>query len=239
MAVPFLPDADALRPPGAVDDPQPHLGALGFDLVDSPLAADDIVNAFLYHENAEGGGPPRWRIESDDVAEWAMVKLAEAQADLAQTRRQRASYAERIDQWYARSTAESTRSAAFFEAHLMLWALTKRSTTAGATKTAKLPSGEVRTRKPGPWKPAIADPTALLEWAIDKRETGRNIVRSRLLLDVLVSALAEVAICVAVDGDAAVGEEVVVVDRETGERIPGTIASRSEGLPTVVTYETD
>lgn len=235
MAAPFLPDADALRPPGAIDDPHPHLMALGFNSPDGRLSADEVVDAFVYHDGQETGGPPRWRIESADVAEWAMAKLAEARRELDATHRQRASYAERIDQWFRRSTTEAARTAAFFEAHLILWALTERSTSGGATKTAKLPSGEVRTRKPGPWKPSITDPAGLLEWAIAQRDRGRGgLVRSQLVLDVLASAVAEVAVCVAADDDT-----MVVVDQATGERIPGVIAKRTEPSPTVVSYELD
>lgn len=241
MAVPFpsLPDADVLRPDEGADvDPHASLMALGYHHVGESIDPADVAARVATTDETDTGGPPHWRITSDDVAEWAMARLAEARANRAALRRQRDNYVARIEDWHQRAGAEVERTAAFFEGHLVLWGYETRAFSGGEVKTTKLPSGEIRTRKPGPWRPAIEDPAALLEWALDLRDRGTNIVRSRLILDVMAAALAQVAVAVAAD-EGPDGGEMIVVDAETGERIPGTVARRTEPAPTVVTYETD
>src|SRR5437879_3345394 len=89
-------------------------------------------------------GRPRWRVEDDNAAEWAMRKLAETSRLLRNLTEQRAEWVDRIDSWHRQAAKPLERREAFFTFHLEDYALRRRE--ADPTKrTLVLPSGRVRT----------------------------------------------------------------------------------------------
>lgn len=213
MALPHYeewPDAGPI-PPELIDD-EPHgeverLTADAFDFAEQSEV--ELVEAVEMLADAE---PDRWRIRTDDDAEWALRHLAEARAELERLRQQSLRWQERIEAWFRQAAREPARRAEFFQAHAEWYG---RRCRAEGRKSVKLPSGTIATRST-PAAAVIADPVALVEWA---REALPEAVRVRE--DVLVSTLRKLT-----DHD---GERVVVkrVDPATGEltldEVPGAV----------------
>lgn len=216
--MPALPDPDDLYD----DHPDPQAE---YEM----LAAVAVANRTGSLEAALAEAPDDvWRIRDDMAADWAMRKLAEAQAHIDQLDRQHLEYVTRADQWRQRVIAGPRRDVEFFTAHLAVYAQQVRSQSGGKVKTLRLPSGEVPTRTGSAPRPTIEDPQAVLQWALDQRDRGRTgLVRSRLVLDVLLTALAP---HVEVYGD-------VVVDKVTGEVVPGTGVTQTPPSATPRPYE--
>ena len=216
--MPALPDPDDLYD----DHPDPQAEYERLECV----AADAHVDSL---EAALADAPDDvWRITDDLAADWAMAKLADARRHLAELEAQRREYTARADQWFTRTAAGPTRDREFFTAHLSVYAQQVRSQSGGKVKTLRLPSGEVSTRTGSEPRPTIEDPQAVLEWALAQRDRGRpGLVRSRLVLDVLLTMLAP---HVHVDGD-------VVVDKATGEVVPGTGVTSTPPSATPRPYE--
>jgi hypothetical protein len=110
------------------------------------------------------GADSAWRIDSPELAEWALAKYAEAAGDAEQLRAQRDAQMERAQAWYARVVREPQRFAAFLRAHLEDYALRQRE--AGKGNTLVLPNGEVPTRKGADPCVDIADEDAVVAWAL-------------------------------------------------------------------------
>lgn len=116
----------------------------------------------------------RWRCESDDAAEWAMRKLALAEAELSRLREQANEWAERIELWFRNAAREHERTADFMAERLRDYGLRRRE--AGGGATLELPSGVIKTTLS---KPAVTveddaalyaaiaalDGDALVEWS--------------------------------------------------------------------------
>jgi hypothetical protein len=157
---------------------------------------------------------PVWHIDSPELAEWAMAKLAEAQQDDANLRAQRDAQMERAQAWYARVSRRAQSTAGFMLAHLEDYALRQRELTGRATVV--LPNGEVATRKGSGPAVDIEDAAAVVAWA---QKNAPQIVDTTH--KVLVTNLRTVA---RAKGDS-------VVDGK-GRPIPGAVV-RPEGDPTV------
>lgn len=181
--------------------------------VDYPAAVEMLADA-------ETGS---WRVSSDDEAEWALRKLADAQQAIAEHQARAEAWARRIAEWFQHATAEERRTVEFFTAHLSLYGRRRRDAT-GAASLA-LPSGRVKTRRQAP-AIVITDPDAVLAWA---REAAPQIIRTRE--EVLVTALREVAELIDdnSEGDLSAGVKRVAPDGEvTVEPIPGAAVRPEE-----------
>lgn len=150
-----------LPPRFAVDDepfPVQLIDRLG---TDGALAA--LADADLPPELAPLA---RFRIDSDDLAEWAMAHVAEVAANRAQIVAQRDAYVERVERWCAEMTARLDKRAEFFDAHLIDYAARRRAEDPKNNKTLRLPSGVVKSTEAQP-KPDVAPAGArdVYEWA--------------------------------------------------------------------------
>lgn len=125
-------------------------------------------------ESADNIAPVvRWRIESDEDAEWAMRKLALRERRLAEEERKAEDWRSRILAWFERATRRSRRSAEFFRGHLERYALERRQETGEATLW--LPSGAVSTRASTKRKVRVGDDEAFRRWALE--HLGSPLVR--------------------------------------------------------------
>lgn len=148
-----------------------------------PISDDDLDLYFDVMATTPGdgaGGPPeadlalaesvdRWQIDSDDLAEWALRKLAVAQEEVARLEQQALEWQRRIDEWFAQAAAPHRRRIAWATERLEDYALRLRE--AGGIATLTLPSGVLKTTVT---KPAIevADDAEVASWleTIDDRE---------------------------------------------------------------------
>ena len=103
-----------------------------------------------------------WRIETTEQAEWAMRKLAQMRARIAEVDRLAKYWAAEIAQWADQERKAPSRTAAFFEGVLKDYGRRKRE--AEKMATVRLPSGSVASRKGG-GRVAISDEIAVMKWA--------------------------------------------------------------------------
>ncbi len=179
---------EQLRPPGAPD------ADLLSDLIDAVAPTED-----------------RW-ITDAGGAEWAMRKLAEAAAEIAAAKAQRDAYVEAADAWYADTVSAPTARAGFFEIHLAEWMLARFD--ANGTKSIKLPSGEITSRKVGGgWEVTSTD--ELYPWLADNHPALIEM-RPHLLKSAANRALvvADSGVCDA-NGELVPGVSVVPETRST------------------------
>lgn len=146
--------------------PELALEAEPFDLatLDDDLAHPDRDN---YPDRYMG----RWQISDDGAAEWAMRRLAEADANLRTLSQQATDWSKRIQEWFEQRAKPLERRADFFRDHLHRYALARREAGAGATLV--LPSGKVGTL-PGRVRVEVDD--AFREWA--KANPSHPLVRA-------------------------------------------------------------
>ena len=144
------------------------------DLTDAPPDAPDVELAVteLIAEHgrldpkafaaAIAADPERWRVVDDDQAEWVARRLAEARTSIANDQARLDEYRARLDRWFAGRIAGAARTAAFFEAHLMAYALGQRRL---GRKSVPLPSARLSTRGSDEPKVKIDDADRLVAWA--------------------------------------------------------------------------
>lgn len=169
-----------------LDDLTARMAEIGvvspFDLPEPEPAADGLTPAqrgvTLSAADVRVGAVQRWRITDDNLAEWAMRKYAQAQHALAELDAKHDAWQAQIVDWHRRAVAGPQRRAAFFEAHLIRYALEQRRDL--DRKTVALPAGKVGTRAHAA-KVDVADETAVLRWA---REAGlaEKIVTEKVAL---------------------------------------------------------
>jgi hypothetical protein len=179
------------------------------DLFPDPLV--DIAAELRLDEDQGPGREGRWQIEDELAAEWAMLKLAEAQDRISAVVESTTAYVERAQELLRRKTAEDRRTVEFMAEQLQDYALRCRAAGKGATVT--LPSGTVRTQKGRGETIQISDPKAVVKWA---RANHPGILSS-----VTVTDLREIAAI----------SHGKVIDPVSGEVIPGTYVE-PEGEPT-------
>lgn len=207
------------------DDHWPLDGPLPADLSAPPDAADAEAAAELFTPGVDPETIPAddqvWRIDDERGAEWALRKLARAEAHLDEIHLQAEEWTRRITEWAADVKAGPERDAAFFRAHLEWWARRRRDEDPDA-KSVRLPSGEVSTRETRA-AVEIADPAAVLAWARDRYP---DLVRVRE--DVQVSTLRG-AVAISDDGH-------VRTSNEAGDEVPG-VAVRPASISVSVKVE--
>lgn len=174
---------------------------------DEPFTTDDLD----FH--AAGGHSvervDKFVVTNDDLAEWALAKLAEAQQELVDATLRRDAYVERIDAWYGRDVERLTPRVAFFKGRLTAYMRSLREADAHR-KSLSLPSGRLTStgRKP---RVTIVNDDALLEYVKQNWSPEDAAAVIKTVETVLVSKLADRV--VVADGRA--------VDKATGEIVPG------------------
>ncbi len=153
-----------------------------------------------------------WQITDDGAAEWALRRLAEADAELHALSQRATDWSNRIRDWFEHRAKPLERRADFFRGRLHSYALDRRE--AGAGATLSLPSGKVSTL-PGRVRVEVSDPEAFKVWAAANRE--HQLVRCRYDIAKVDAA----KMLTAKDG--------LAVD-DTGEVVPGVVLV--EGEPT-------
>lgn len=184
-------------PPASID-----LGLLlaDIDTVDYPVVTGD------------GRRVTRWDgIHDDDVAEWAMAKLAQIDQAIEDRKAHAERLMARIDDWFHHEMEQRRgewpslrQQREFFMAHLEAYARAQREEK--DRKTVSLVSGEIATREQ-PARLVIEDEDDLIDWASHHYP---DLIRTRV--DVPVSALKE-ALALAQD-------DSILVDVKTGEPLP-------------------
>ena len=104
----------------------------------------------------------RWRVRTDDDAEWALRRIAAANADLEALHEKAKRWTEQITGWFEQAAREPARTAEFFTAQVERYAMAERRE--HNRKSVRLPSGKFSTRSvPGALE--IVDEAEVLEWA--------------------------------------------------------------------------
>jgi phage host-nuclease inhibitor protein Gam len=129
--------------------------------LDEPPLTDDEVEGFIEAAAVkEDDDPnlPRWRIEDDGAAEWAMRKLARELQARGPIVDQAEAWTSRIEEWLKATLAPFDRRIRWWEGHLTDYARRQRE---AGRKTVSLPSGKVSTR-PVPASVKVADEAQVL-----------------------------------------------------------------------------
>ena len=188
--------------------------------------ADHLAAAYEAPEGDEARAA--FRVESPDAAEWAMRKLAKAEAELNDAAALMVTEQRRISEWFTAQRDRISHDAAFFESLLTDWM--RRLCDAELAevggdwskvrhKTRRLPSGEVNARQaPDSW--AATDEPAFIAWAetalpeLVRVKKSANIVNAKAELD-----------AVSVKGGSGA---IMVINPATGELVPGITVTPGE-----------
>jgi len=164
----------------------------------------------------------RWEITNLGAATWAFRKIAAARAELTATDAAYTAELARLNAWREQANGPHARTVYFLDERLTAWGLAERDR--GGRATIGTPAGEVRTRKPGaPWKLTVTDKAALIAYALANGCDGLTQPAPAG-----VSDLAKHLTVVDKDGD------LVCLDPESGEVVPGVAATATAYTATVV-----
>jgi hypothetical protein len=105
-----------------------------------------------------------FRITNDGLASWAMRKLMDLRAKQAENTAIAEAERQRIADWEARVNGKFTDDIAFFESHLIQYAIHERQD--ANRKTIETPYGAVKSRATQD-KVRVVDEPAFIEWAQD------------------------------------------------------------------------
>jgi len=156
-----------------------------------------------------------WQINDDAGANWALRKIAKAEAEIARINLIAQAELDRIQQWRADATKAPSDDVSFFRGHLIDYRRRLEENDPSLPKTYRLPAGDI-TRRRGPTRVEVADEKAFVAWAVQNDP-------SLLSLKPLVSRLKDQKdryLSGVPDGDESVERAVNVVAR-TGEIVPG------------------
>lgn len=126
-----------------------HLASLGPDLTD-----DEVRD--------------RWRIDNDDLAGWALRKLAAAQAEQDRIKRLAEAELARIHDWQADATRQVQRDVEFFTARLVEYRRDLEARDPSLAKTYKLPNGSLA-RRAGRESTRVTAEDSFVSWALDNQ----------------------------------------------------------------------
>ncbi len=157
--------------------------------------------------------PDTFVVDSDQLATWAMRKLAAAEEKITEANDLVAAEIDRLNRWLEQTTAKHYQDAEFFRGHLTMYALAQRAL--HDRKTIKTPYGDVKTRTGSPVV-NVVDPVALMEFAKASRP---ELIRTKVEVN---KAELNRLIC---DGD---------VLTEDGEIVPGVEVTEPTTTATVV-----
>lgn len=118
-------------------------------------------------EFVEASEPPRddsWQIHDDNQADWAIMKIAAAEAMVAQKKLEREKAIEKWDAYVEKATRQALADRMFFEGKLHGYLLRLReSGKLGKKKSWSLPNGTINLRHLRP-KFKVVDADAFLAW---------------------------------------------------------------------------
>lgn len=163
-----------------------------------------------------------WRPANADAAEWAMARLAEIDRELSKINHEHDAWAERVEQSRRNATRSLGYRARFFTEALRGYALDWHDEAPDHRGTLHLPSGVVKCTTPR--KPTVqlvpADRVELVAWL---RTLDRDtVVKAHALKETdpepMISGVRKL-----VEARKA-GDDWVVVDPATGEKVPGVVA---------------
>lgn len=155
---------------------------------------------------------PSWQIEDDSQADWALRRIAWHQQQIERRKQFVQREIERLQNYLEVETERHERSIRFFEAHLRAYFERLRAEGAlGNRKTYRLPHGALQVRASGP--KFERNDEQLLPWA-----KAVGLVRIKEQPD--WSAIKE---------RLHVTDSLAVVDRETGEVVPGVVVVEPAG----------
>ena len=160
-----------------------------------------------------------FRVDSDELAQWAFRKLKIAQQRIDDIAQQSKDERAKIDNWEALVSKSPLRDITFFENQLKDYAAKVRD---GGRKTLVLPDGEVHSRSI-PAKAAVSDKDVALKWCHENRPEW---IREKEELN-----LAALKDEVEFNGD-------LVIDKHTGEVIAGLVAIEADVVFNVVVSQT-
>lgn len=110
----------------------------------------------------------RFSVDDDETAEWALRRLAEYEATLADLAEKRDAWMRRIGEWFDQASRQPARRARFFTEHLEDYGRRHREANPKVA-TIHLPSGQIKTSKSSP-AAEVVDDGAVADW-IDLRLT--------------------------------------------------------------------
>jgi phage host-nuclease inhibitor protein Gam len=207
-----------------------------FLAVDEEPLSDEEVAGFIDAAAEQANAPadallppaPRWSIDSDEEAEWAMRKLALEHRALNQIEHQTAVWADRIDAWAASAAAPLERRIRFWTGHLEDYARRQRE---AGRNTVSVPSGKVSTRDV-PASVKVADEATVL--AELPQEVRDVVVKESVRLNLFQKATT-VARTATLHASCGHSFEVVVLDpSEIGPETTCALCGQEEGAsPTV------
>lgn len=158
-------------PPDVNPDDAPPLPAVL--ALDKPPLDEDALAVTLGRANPDDLLEPptsedlaqieRWTITDDEVAEWAMRKMAAAAARIDEREAQGAAWRARIDEWEESVTRADRRTVEWFGGHLADYAVRERERDEGR-KSIPLPSGALTTTKPTKPRVVVVDDEAAARW---------------------------------------------------------------------------
>jgi len=182
------------------------------DLKAVPDEDIDIQREFDESVGADIAGNEGWHITDDSTADWALRRIAWHQQQIERRKQFVQREIERLQAYLQAETERHERSIRFFESHLRAYfEQLRQQGLLGDRKTYRLPHGALQMRAKSP--KFERDDKQLLEWA---RQHG--LVR-----------VSEAPDWSTIKERLAVTDSMVVVDRETGEVVPGVIVAEPAG----------
>lgn len=187
-----------------------------------PVEDIDIQHEIDESVGANSAGDESWRITDDSTADWALRRIAWHTAQIVRRREFVQREIERLQAYLQAETERHERSIRFFESHLRAYfEQLRQQGLLGDRKTYRLPHGALQVRASGP--KFERNDEKLLPWA-----KAVGLVRIKEQPD--WSAIKE---------RLHVTDSLAVVDRETGEVVPGVVVVERAGETFSVKVEVD
>lgn len=182
--------------------------------------ADELAHAYAPGDTEEERA--RFRLTSDDQAQWALRKYAQASEAIAAIRQQADTERERIDAWESREQMPLDRERDYFHFLLVEYAEACR---ADGRKSVSLSTGKIGTRD-GSLSWRVEDPDAFLAWA---REHHPDLIQ----VTEKPAAVADLKAALKSTEDLEPGQVAEAVDPNTGAIVPGVAVKRGPVTVTV------
>lgn len=176
------------------------------------------------HVPADPEARERWTIDGEATATWALRRLAAARAELARIEDRFADERDRLDRWATDASRGPLHDADFFTDKLIEYRRQLEAADPKLRATYPLPGGALKRRK-GSQSVEVTDEASFVEWATTNAPRLLTVAPSK----------------------AAIREDLVVADEETGalvdpttgEQVPGVTRSRGADTYSVTTEQAD
>ena len=154
-----------------------------------------------------------WKIDGFETANWAMRKLARAEARLADIQRQALDEASKISDWANVVSKNPQRDKVFFENQLKHYLMELRNNPDDGRKSLVLPDGVIESRTINA-KAQVTDKELFLKWCLANHREGWIRTKEEPNLEALKEG-------VEFDGDS-------VIDSQTGEIVEGLVVLEAD-----------